>query len=152
MAEYTALAPLFTDIANAIRSKTGETGAITANLFPERINSIQIQNLGVLNTLNLINGTLVLTNNNSNELNYSNDMKHIIFCVYCYYNGKYYNWTNFIETKNRNSYSSPYFTYGRYQICFTCMVHASTIAFFAGRNSGGSQVSVSRCAGIGFLF
>ena len=37
MAEYTALAPLFTDIANAIRSKTGETGAITANTFPEKI-------------------------------------------------------------------------------------------------------------------
>ena len=34
MAEYTALAPLFTDIANAIRSKTGETGQITASLFP----------------------------------------------------------------------------------------------------------------------
>lgn len=40
MAEYTALAPLFTDIANAIRSKTGETGAITASLFPQKINSI----------------------------------------------------------------------------------------------------------------
>ena len=40
MAEYTALAPLFTDIANAIRSKTGETGAITANSFPEQINSL----------------------------------------------------------------------------------------------------------------
>ena len=37
MAEYTALAPLFTDIANAIRSKTGETGAITANSFPDKI-------------------------------------------------------------------------------------------------------------------
>ena len=34
MATYTALAPLFTDIANAIRSKTGETGTITANSFP----------------------------------------------------------------------------------------------------------------------
>ena len=42
MAEYTALAPLFTDIANAIRSKTGETGAITANTFPEKINSITL--------------------------------------------------------------------------------------------------------------
>ena len=41
MAEYTALAPLFTDIANAIRSKTGETGAITANSFPNKITSIQ---------------------------------------------------------------------------------------------------------------
>ena len=41
MAEYTALAPLFTDIANAIRSKTGETGAITANLFPQYITSIK---------------------------------------------------------------------------------------------------------------
>ena len=40
MAEYTALAPLFTDIANAIRSKTGETGAITANQFPQEINAI----------------------------------------------------------------------------------------------------------------
>lgn len=40
MAEYTALAPLFTDIANAIRSKTGETGAITANSFPDKINSV----------------------------------------------------------------------------------------------------------------
>ena len=42
MAEYTALAPLFTDIANAIRSKTGETGAITANSFPEKINQIEL--------------------------------------------------------------------------------------------------------------
>lgn len=42
MAEYTALAPLFTDIANAIRSKTGETGAITANTFPEKINSLSL--------------------------------------------------------------------------------------------------------------
>ena len=42
MAEYTALAPLFTDIANAIRSKTGETGAITANNFPQEINAISI--------------------------------------------------------------------------------------------------------------
>lgn len=40
MAEYTALAPLFTDIANAIRSKTGETGQITANQFPQEINAI----------------------------------------------------------------------------------------------------------------
>ena len=40
MAEYTALAPLFTDIANAIRSKTGETGQITANNFPDKISSI----------------------------------------------------------------------------------------------------------------
>ena len=40
MAEYTALAPLFTDIANAIRSKTGETGAITANNFPDKIANI----------------------------------------------------------------------------------------------------------------
>ena len=39
MAEYTALAPLFTDIANAIRSKTGETGAITANTFPQVISN-----------------------------------------------------------------------------------------------------------------
>lgn len=42
MAEYTALAPLFTDIANAIRSKTGETGAITANSFPAKINEIEL--------------------------------------------------------------------------------------------------------------
>lgn len=42
MAEYTALAPLFTDIANAIRSKTGETGQITANTFPENISALQI--------------------------------------------------------------------------------------------------------------
>ena len=42
MAEYTALAPLFTDIANAIRSKTGETGTITANSFPDKINNLQI--------------------------------------------------------------------------------------------------------------
>ena len=41
MAEYTALAPLFTDIANAIRSKTGETGQITANTFPEKILSLK---------------------------------------------------------------------------------------------------------------
>ena len=41
MAEYTALAPLFTDIANAIRSKTGETGAITASSFPQTITSLQ---------------------------------------------------------------------------------------------------------------
>lgn len=42
MAEYTALAPLFTDIANAIRSKTGETGAITASSFPTMINQIEL--------------------------------------------------------------------------------------------------------------
>ena len=42
MAEYTALAPLFTDIANAIRSKTGETGQITANNFPQQIANIQL--------------------------------------------------------------------------------------------------------------
>ena len=42
MAEYTALAPLFTDIANAIRSKTGETGQITANQFPDRIRNISL--------------------------------------------------------------------------------------------------------------
>ena len=41
MAEYTALAPLFTDIANAIRSKTGETGQITANSFPDKILSFK---------------------------------------------------------------------------------------------------------------
>ena len=42
MAEYTALAPLFTDIANAIRSKTGETGQITASLFPQKIDKIEL--------------------------------------------------------------------------------------------------------------
>ena len=54
MAEYTALAPLFTDIANAIRSKTGETGAITANLFPDKINSISAikTNDGEIKSLN----------------------------------------------------------------------------------------------------
>lgn len=40
MAEYTALAPLFTDIANAIRSKTGETGQITASNFPDNISAL----------------------------------------------------------------------------------------------------------------
>ena len=45
MAEYTALAPLFTDIANAIRSKTGETGAITANSFPEKIAALSSKEL-----------------------------------------------------------------------------------------------------------
>ena len=54
MAEYTALAPLFTDIANAIRSKTGETGAITASLFPNEINSISTikTNDGEIKSLN----------------------------------------------------------------------------------------------------
>ena len=45
MAEYTALAPLFTDIANAIRSKTGETGAITANSFPDKIAALSSKEL-----------------------------------------------------------------------------------------------------------
>ena len=45
MAEYTALAPLFTDIANAIRSKTGETGQITANSFPEKIVALSSKEL-----------------------------------------------------------------------------------------------------------
>ena len=56
MAEYTALAPLFTDIANAIRSKTGETGAITASLFPNEINSILAMktNDGEIKSLNYI--------------------------------------------------------------------------------------------------
>lgn len=40
MAEYTALAPLFTDIANAIRSKTGETGQIPAANFPAAISQL----------------------------------------------------------------------------------------------------------------
>lgn len=51
MAEYTALAPLFTDIANAIRSKTGETGAITANTFPEKINEIESFDLSSFNKI-----------------------------------------------------------------------------------------------------
>lgn len=51
MAEYTALAPLFTDIADAIRSKTGETGKITANTFPEQISNIT-------SVLNILNGRI----------------------------------------------------------------------------------------------
>ena len=55
MAEYTALAPLFTDIANAIRSKTGETGQITANTFPDKIANLssldQINNGQIKNVL-----------------------------------------------------------------------------------------------------
>lgn len=52
MAEYTALAPLFTDIANAIRSKTGETGAITANSFPDLIRTLQPPTPPISNILN----------------------------------------------------------------------------------------------------
>ena len=48
MAEYTALAPLFTDIANAIRSKTGETGQITANSFPSSITNIKTSNIKII--------------------------------------------------------------------------------------------------------
>ena len=48
MAEYTALAPLFTDIANAIRSKTGETGAITANSFPSSITNIKTSSIKII--------------------------------------------------------------------------------------------------------
>ncbi len=41
MAEYTALRPLFSDIANAIREKDGSTGTIPAETFPDRIRGIQ---------------------------------------------------------------------------------------------------------------
>lgn len=60
MAEYTALAPLFTDIANAIRSKTGETGAITANQFPNKISSIPIFSLSPYNQTNVSKGIIFL--------------------------------------------------------------------------------------------
>ena len=48
MAEYTALAPLFTDIANAIRSKTGETGQITADSFPSSITNIKTSSIKII--------------------------------------------------------------------------------------------------------
>ena len=48
MAEYTALAPLFTDIANAIRSKTGETGAISANSFLSSITNIKTSSIKII--------------------------------------------------------------------------------------------------------
>lgn len=40
MADYTALAPLFDDIADAIRYKDGTTAEIVANTFPARIRGI----------------------------------------------------------------------------------------------------------------
>lgn len=55
MAEYTALAPLFTDIANAIRSKTGETGAITANSFPSSITNIKTSRIKIIQVSTLTN-------------------------------------------------------------------------------------------------
>lgn len=60
MAEYTALAPLFTDIANAIRSKTGETGQITANQFPDKITSIPVFSLNPYNQTNVSKGIIFL--------------------------------------------------------------------------------------------
>lgn len=42
MAEYNALRPLFTDIANAIRSKDGSSGTIPAETFPDRIKAIEV--------------------------------------------------------------------------------------------------------------
>lgn len=60
MAEYTALAPLFTDIANAIRSKTGETGAITANSFPQEINNISFDDKYLKLSGGTMTGDLIL--------------------------------------------------------------------------------------------
>lgn len=42
MATYSTLTSLFTAIANAIRSKTGGTGAIIADNFPSEISGIQL--------------------------------------------------------------------------------------------------------------
>jgi len=42
MAKYTTLTGLFTAIADAIREKTGESSVITADDFPEKIQSIAI--------------------------------------------------------------------------------------------------------------
>ena len=64
MAEYTALAPLFTDIANAIRSKTGETGQITANSFPQTIASLQVSKS--LSLVDSIDSTFYGTNQTIN--------------------------------------------------------------------------------------
>ena len=41
MAEYTNLSSLFTDIADAIRTKEGTTAAIPANTFADRVEAIQ---------------------------------------------------------------------------------------------------------------
>ena len=71
MAEYTALAPLFTDIANAIRSKTGETGAITANSFPTMINQIESGMINVSIQDNYLYDT------SSRDLPYSNHFTRI---------------------------------------------------------------------------
>ena len=60
MAEYTALAPLFTDIANAIRSKTGETGQITANQFPQEINNISFDDKYLKLSGGTMTGNLIL--------------------------------------------------------------------------------------------
>lgn len=42
---HTTLTALFTDVANAIRSKTGKTGSLVADNFPSAISEIQTPNL-----------------------------------------------------------------------------------------------------------
>lgn len=43
MANHSTLTSLFTDIADAIREKTGSTGTIIADNFPETIATIDTQ-------------------------------------------------------------------------------------------------------------
>lgn len=78
MAEYTALAPLFTDIANAIRSKTGETGAITASSFPQEINNISSGGLKLIATCTIVSGSYSYNNQTPINLSAWSGLKPLI--------------------------------------------------------------------------
>lgn len=84
MAEYTALAPLFTDIANAIRSKTGETGAITANSFPTMISQIGLEMINVSPQDNFLYDTSARDlpfSNTYTQISYEENTEILINCM-----------------------------------------------------------------------
>lgn len=85
MAEYTALAPLFTDIANAIRSKTGETGQITANSFPTMINQIGLEMINVSPQNNFLYDTSARDlpfSNHYTTISYEENTEILINCMF----------------------------------------------------------------------
>ena len=82
MAEYTALAPLFTDIANAIRSKTGETGQITANNFPQLIMNLNTGiDMGVFLQYEMYSSSTTTKNSYVNRQDFNSDSSAIADAV-----------------------------------------------------------------------
>lgn len=94
MAEYTALAPLFTDIANAIRSKTGETGAITANTFPEKINQIELgtPEVSVANKHTQTSKIIPLPYIETKGISVDKNVEILVVCILAAANGPNGNW------------------------------------------------------------